>query len=69
MTKSTELKGTVGNTNNGGIGFAGALGLLFVGLKLGHVIAWSWLWVLAPFWAPLIFALIVVSIFLICDAI
>lgn len=28
------------------------LGLLFVGLKLGHVIAWSWLWVLAPFWIP-----------------
>lgn len=27
-----------------------ALGLLFVGLKLSGVIAWSWLWVLAPFW-------------------
>lgn len=29
----------------------GLLGLLFIGLKLGHVIAWSWLLVLAPFWA------------------
>lgn len=29
------------------------LGLLFIGLKLGNVIAWSWWWVLAPFWLPL----------------
>lgn len=26
--------------------------LLFIALKLTHVIAWSWLWVLAPFWIP-----------------
>jgi hypothetical protein len=25
--------------------------VLFVGLKLAHVIAWSWWWVLAPLWA------------------
>lgn len=24
--------------------------LLFLGLKLGGVIAWSWLWVTAPLW-------------------
>lgn len=35
-----------------GPGLATLLGVLFVGLKLGHVIAWSWLWVLAPFWIP-----------------
>ena len=29
------------------------LGLLFIGLKLTHVIDWSWWWVLAPFWIPL----------------
>lgn len=23
-----------------------------VALKLGHVIAWSWWWVLAPLWLP-----------------
>lgn len=40
-------------TSSGGVGFAGLLGLLFIGLKLGHVITWSWLWVLAPFWLPL----------------
>jgi len=38
------------NASSGGIGFAGALTLLFIGLKLGHVITWSWLWVLSPLW-------------------
>jgi hypothetical protein len=39
--------------NSGGITFIGALTLLFIGLKLGEVIEWSWLWVLSPFWIPL----------------
>ena len=38
------------STSSGGIGFAGALTLLFIGLKLGHVIDWSWWWVLSPLW-------------------
>lgn len=37
-------------TSSGGIGFPGLLTILFVGLKLTHVIAWPWLWVLAPLW-------------------
>ena len=42
------------------IGFFGALGLLFIGLKLADVIAWSWLWVLAPFWiVPAVIGLVV----------
>lgn len=36
------------------IGFGGALGTTFVVLKLCGVIGWSWLWVLAPFWIPLV---------------
>ncbi len=28
------------------------LAVLFVALKLTHVLAWSWWWVTAPFWAP-----------------
>lgn len=40
-------------SRSGGIGFLGLLGLLFIGLKLGGVIEWSWLWVLCPLWAPL----------------
>lgn len=34
-------------------GYGGVLGLLlvlFIALKLTHVIAWSWWWVLAPLW-------------------
>lgn len=35
-----------------GIGFFPLLGIMFIGLKLTGFIAWSWLWVLAPIWAP-----------------
>ena len=38
--------------NSGGVGFAGLLAILFIGLKLGHVIDWSWWWVLSPLWIP-----------------
>jgi hypothetical protein len=31
----------------------GLLGLLFITLKLTHVIDWLWIWVLAPFWMGL----------------
>lgn len=34
------------------VGFLGFLALLFIGLKLGKVIDWSWWWVLSPFWLP-----------------
>lgn len=39
------------------IRFIAALGLLFIGLKLaevGEVAAWSWWWVLSPFWLPIV---------------
>lgn len=38
------------SNNNGSIGFAGLLALLFIALKLTHVIDWSWWWVLSPLW-------------------
>lgn len=34
------------------------LALLFIGLKLGGVIAWSWLWVLSPLWIGAVIGLI-----------
>lgn len=49
-----------------GIPFSAALGLLFIGLKLGNVIAWDWLWVLAPLWIPFAIWLVVILIMLIC---
>lgn len=53
------------STTSGGIGFTGLLTVLFIGLKLGKVIDWSWLWVLSPLWIPfsiLIIVLIIVGI-------
>lgn len=41
------------------IGFAGLLALLFIALKLTGVIAWSWLWVLAPLWIGVALVLVV----------
>ncbi len=40
------------NNSSGGIGFCGLLTILFIGLKLGNVIDWSWVWVLGPLWIP-----------------
>jgi len=34
-----------------------ALLIVFVVLKLTGLVAWSWVWVLAPFWIPAIFAI------------
>ena len=41
-------------SSGGGISLLGALGLLFVGLKLGGVINWSWWYVTLPFWGGLV---------------
>ena len=32
--------------------FITLLTVLFIGLKLGNVISWSWWWVFAPVWTP-----------------
>ncbi len=39
-------------STSGGIGFTGALFLLFLALKLTDHIDWSWVWVTAPLWVP-----------------
>jgi hypothetical protein len=43
-----------------GISVASVLGIVFIILKLCNVIAWSWWWVLAPFWMPLGFLLLAI---------
>jgi hypothetical protein len=47
----------------GGIGIIGALGILFVALKLMGYIDWSWWWVTLPFWggAALVLTLIAIT--------
>lgn len=42
--------------------FLGMLAILFIGLKLGGVIAWSWWWVLSPLWISLIVALVMFAV-------
>jgi hypothetical protein len=53
----------VSSSSSGGIGVAGLLGVAFVVLKLTGVIAWPWLWVLAPFWIPIAFAILLLVLF------
>ena len=52
-------------STNSGIGFNSLLLLLFIGLKLGGVINWSWWWVLSPIWIPLLIILFILLAYLI----
>lgn len=45
------------SSSSGGIGFAGLLTVLFIGLKLTNNIDWSWGWVLSPLWIPAVLLL------------
>jgi len=47
---------------SGGIGVFGLLGVLFVGLKLGGIISWSWWWVTAPFWGGFVLAVVILFV-------
>ena len=44
---------TTTTQSSSGIGFAGMLTILFIGLKLTGYINWSWWWVLSPLWIGL----------------
>lgn len=57
------------NPSVGGIGFCGALTILFIGLKLGNVITWSWLWILEPMWIPTIIGIAILIIYVLYYAI
>lgn len=48
---STDSRVVVGG--GGGVSFLTLLGLLFIGLKLTHVIEWSWWYVTMPLWGGL----------------
>jgi hypothetical protein len=53
------------SSQSGGIGFAGLLTILFIGLKLTGVITWSWLWVLSPLWISFAVVLGMLAVFLV----
>lgn len=50
------------SSNSGGIGLCDLLTVAFIVLKLCNVIAWSWVWVLAPLWIPAAIALVIIVI-------
>lgn len=58
MATSTE-------SASGGVGLTTLLAILFITLKLTGYISWSWWWVLAPIWIPVVFALLVLLFFLV----
>lgn len=52
------------NNNNMSGGFLfGLLTIVFIVLKLIHVVSWSWWWVLAPTWIP--FAVVAILLLII----
>lgn len=53
------------NVASGGIGFAGALTIVFIVLKLLGKITWSWWWVLSPIWISTILAILIIIIYFI----
>ena len=49
-------------TNSSGVGLGTILFIVFLVLKLTGSIAWSWWWVTAPLWIPVLFVVIVIGI-------
>ena len=49
------------NYQQGGTGFLGLLGLLFIALKLTGYISWSWFYVLMPIWLPFAIVLAILA--------
>ncbi len=42
------------SSSSAGLGFPGALTILFIALKLTGYIDWSWWWVLSPIWISIL---------------
>ena len=57
------------NKKTSRISFFTLLGLLFIGLKLGNVITWSWWWVTLPLWGGIALIISIVFILIIIKAI
>lgn len=51
------------SATGGGISFCGLLFIVFLVLKLTHVIDWSWWWITAPLWGGVALALGILLIF------
>ena len=53
------------SSSSSGVGFVSLLQILFIGLKLGSVIDWSWWWVMAPMWGSALAAVVFIALFMI----
>lgn len=50
------------SSSSGGVSFTGLLQIVFIILKLCHVIEWSWWWVLAPIWITVLIVAVILGI-------
>lgn len=50
------------SSSSSGIGFLGLLTIVFITLKLCHVIDWPWWWVLAPTWGGIALVVLILVI-------
>lgn len=51
---------TSSSSSSGGIGFTGLLTIVFITLKLCHVIDWDWIWILSPIWISICLVIVIV---------
>ena len=49
------------SSGSGGMGFVGALTILFIALKLTDNISWSWWWVLSPIWISITIVVLILG--------
>ena len=65
------MTATKTNTHYVGTSFPmlGILGVLSIAFKLAGVIAWPWVWVLAPFWIPLAVVAVVLVVVVIMSVV
>lgn len=66
------MSGSSSSASSGGIGVFGLLGVIFICAKIfgvDPIAAWSWWWVLSPFWIGIAFVLGIIALFLIGAAI
>lgn len=60
MRRYDENGGVASSSSSSGLGFTGALQIVFIILKLLGKIEWSWLWVLAPTWISIIIYIVII---------
>jgi membrane protein YdbS with pleckstrin-like domain len=54
VSNATEVRG--------GVTFLGLLAIVFIALKLGGILSWSWWAILAPLWVPWALVILFVAI-------